>query len=117
MSKAKPILMLSAVLFVTLGGCFGPLMAARHSMDCCASMPCAPASQSRSCCTPSLSGAGNHLQQTARITAPEVAYAFLAMLPHVLSISSATTFWRTELGVHSYSPPGELYTIHHSLLI
>ncbi len=117
MRKAKPILLLWAVLFASVGGCVGPLMAAEHSMPCCKSMPCNPASHSRSCCTPGLSGAASHLQQTAKVKAPAVAYAVLALLPHLSTASATTIAPRLEVGLHCYSPPGELYTIHHSLLI
>jgi hypothetical protein len=67
---------------------------------------------------PGLSGGANHLQQTAEITAPTVAYAVLSTLPHLSATPAALAFvTRTELGIHCYSPPGELYTIHHSFLI
>jgi len=117
MSKAKPILMLLAVLFAGSGGCFGALMAGRHSMNCCASMPCAPANQLQSCCTAGLSGAASRLQQTDEVTAPTVAFAVLANLPHSSAAPGTVTAMHRELGIHCYSPPGELYTIHHSLLI
>ena len=118
MRKAKPILLLSAFLFATLGGCFGPLMAATHPMmDCCASMPCNNARPSQSCCTPELPGQASHIQQTAEVTAPTVSFAILATLPHPSSARVTTTAAHIEVGFHSYSPPGELYTIHHSLLI
>jgi len=116
MTKAKSILLLWALLFAALGGCFGPLMMAR-SMNCCASMPCSPASQSRECCAPGLSGAASHLQQAAKVTAPTVSYAVLAMLPHLSAAPAAVVATHLEIGLHCYSPPGELYTIHHSLLI
>jgi len=117
MRKAKPILLLSAFLFATLGGCFGPLMAATHTMDCCASMPCAPASQSGNCCTPELSGAARHIQETAEVTAPAVAFAQVATLPHSNAAPGAVGTAHIQFDVHYYSPPGELYTIHHCFLI
>jgi hypothetical protein len=117
MRKAKPILLLSAFLLASLGGCFGPLMAASHSMNCCASMPCNPAGQSRSCCSPEVPGLANHLQQTAEVTAPTVAYAVLAMLPRSIATPCAAEAAHIPFRVHGYSPPGELYTIHHSFLI
>jgi len=117
MRKAKPILLLCAFLFASMGGCFGPLMAATHSMDCCASMPCAPASQSRNCCTPELSGAARHVQQTAELSAPTVAFTIMATLPHSSAAPETVRAARAQLDVHCYSPPGELYTIHHSFLI
>ncbi|MEJ2007586.1 MAG: hypothetical protein P8Z30_05405 [Acidobacteriota bacterium] len=116
MTKAKSILLLWALLFASLGGCFGPLMMGR-SMNCCSSMPCSPASQSRSCCTPGLSGAASHLQQAAEVTSPTVSYAVMAMLPHFTAAPAAVVATRQEIAFHCYSPPGELYTIHHSLLI
>jgi hypothetical protein len=117
MKKAKPILLLVAFLFATLGGCFGPLMAATRSMDCCASMPCSPASPSRNCCTPQLSGAASHLQQATEVTAPAVAFALVATLPHSSAAPGVVRAEHSQFQVHCYSPPGELYTLHHSLLI
>jgi len=117
MSKVKPILLLWAVLFASLGGCFGPLMMGGHSMNCCASMPCNPVSQSRNCCTAKLPGAGSQLQPTDEVAAPTIAYAVLATLPHSSAAPSAMRAMRRELAIHCYSPPGELYTLHHSFLI
>jgi len=117
MRKAKPILLLWAVLLASLGGCFGPLMMGARSMDCCASMPCNPAGSAQNCCTARLPGAGNNLQQTAEVTAPTVAYAVLATLPHVSASPNARTAMHRELRLHCDSPPGELYTVHHSFLI
>lgn len=117
MRKAKPILLLCAFLFASMGGCFGPLMAATRSMDCCASMPCAPASQSRNCCTPELSGPARHIQQTAEVSAPAVAFTVMGKLPHSNMAPGTVRAAHVQLDVHCYSPPGELYTIHHSLLI
>lgn len=111
MTRTKPILLLVIFLFAGFGGCFGPLMVGQQPMDCCQSMPCSPASQSRSCCTAGLPGAASHLQQTTMITAPTVSYAVLPALPH--SVAAAPN----ELDLHCYSPPRELYTIHHSFLI
>jgi len=117
MRKAKPILLLLAFLFVSLGGCFGPLMAATRSMACCTSMPCTIPSQSRNCCAPELPGAASHVQQTAEVTAPTVAYTILATLPHSSVTLGTVRAAHVQFDVHSYSPPGELYTIHHSFLI
>jgi hypothetical protein len=117
MKKVKPILLLLALLFATTGGCFGPLMMGMHQMNCCESMPCAPASQSRSCCTPELPGSASHLQQTARVTAPIVAYAVTATLPHLVCLPGVLNIQLMQAGFHSYSPPGDLYTVHHSFLI
>ena len=117
MSKAKLILLLLAFLFASLGGCFGPLMAATHTMNCCASMPCSPASPSRSCCNPEVPGLATHLQQAAEVTAPTVAYAILATLPHSSVAPATVSAAHIQFGFHSYSPPGGLYTIHRSLLI
>lgn len=117
MRKAKPIVLLGAFFFATMGGCFGPLMAGHASMNCCTSMPCAPASQTQTCCTAGLPGPANQLQQTAEVTAPTVAYAIIATLPHASAIADATRATNVQYDVHGYSPPGELYTIHHSFLI
>ena len=117
MTKAKPILLVGALLFASLGGCFGPLMVGMRSMDCCAPMPCNPVSQSRSCCAPELPGAASHLQQTAEVAAPAVAYAVLATLPNSSAATGVVKVALSQFGFHSYSPPGELYTIHHSFLI
>ena len=117
MMKAKSILLTWALLFGVLGGCSGPMMMMGHSMDCCTSMPCSPARQSRGCCTPEVSGVANHLQQTVKVTAPPVTFAVLAMLHHLSAVRSAIVTPRLEIGLHCYSPPGELYTIHHSFLI
>ncbi|HET9177684.1 MAG TPA: hypothetical protein VFQ24_04920 [Terriglobia bacterium] len=117
MRKAKPIVLLGAFLFATMGGCFGPLMAGHASMNCCTSMPCAPASQLQTCCTTGVPGPANQLQQAAEVTAPAVAYAVVATLPHSSAIPGAIRAANVQYDVHCYSPPGELYTIHHSLLI
>ncbi|HKT12104.1 MAG TPA: hypothetical protein VJW77_09810 [Terriglobia bacterium] len=69
------------------------------------------------CCTSGLPGAASHLQQTAGVSAPTAAYTILARLPHSSSGSGAARAARIQLDVHCYSPPGELYTIHHSFLI
>lgn len=117
MRKAKPIVLLGAFLFASLGGCFGPLMAGRMSMNCCASMPCAPANQSQACCTPGLPGPANHLQQAAEVIAPSAVYAVVATLPHSAAMPGLARAAHVQLDVHGYSPPGELYTVHHSFLI
>jgi hypothetical protein len=117
MRKAKPTLLLGAFLFATLGGCFGPLMAGHASMNCCTSMPCAPASQAQTCCTTGLPGPASQLQQAAEVTAPAVAYAVVATLPHYSAIPGAIRAANVQCDVHFYSPPGELYTLHHSFLI
>src|SRR5512146_3572717 len=102
MRKAKPILLLGAFLFASMGGCFGPLMAATHSMDCCASMPCAPANQSRTCCSPELPGAASHLQQTAEVSAPTVAFTIMAMLPHSSVAPGTVRAAYVQFDVHCY---------------
>lgn len=117
MKKVKPILMLWALLFASLGGCYGPLMAAMRPMPCCASMPCAPANHSRKCCTPELSGVANHLQQTAQVTAPAVAFAVMALIPRLNAVPVPAITAHMPFGLHYYSPPGGLYTIHDSFLI
>jgi hypothetical protein len=117
MKKLKPILLLWAVLFASLGGCFGPLMAGTHSMDCCASMPCHSASQTRACCAPGLPGLANQLQQSTEVTAPTVVYAVLATLPLSSDAPGAVRAAHIPFSIHCNSPPGELYTIHHSFLI
>lgn len=116
MSKVKPILLLCAFLLATSGGCFGLLMA-RRSMSCCASMPCHPAAQSMSCCTANLPGAASYLQQTDKVTAPAVAHAVLAVLQQSTSAPADLAAARRDVGLLCYSPPGGLYTIHHSFLI
>ena len=117
MTKAKPILLLSAFLFATMGGCFGPLMAGMQSMKCCKSMPCSPSSQSQSCCVPELPGITNHLQQAAKVTAPAVAYAVLATLPYSNTTPGSISEAHTQFVIHCDSPPGDLFAIHHSFLI
>lgn len=118
MLKAKSTLLTFALLFAMSGGCSGPLVMMGLPMGCCgASMPCNPTRQSRSCCTPEVSGVANRLQQTVKVTAPKVSYSVLAMLPHLTTASSAIVVPRLEIGLHCYSPPGKLYTIHHSFLI
>ena len=86
-------------------------------MNCCTSMPCNPVNQSQGCCTAKLPGAGSQLQQAAEVTAPTVAFAVLATLPHSSAAPSTVTAMRREYALHCYSPPGELYTLHHSFLI
>src|SRR5690349_3420775 len=117
MRKAKPTLLLGAFLFATLGGCVGALMAGHASMNCCTSMPCAPASQAQTCCTTGLPGPASQLQQAAEVTAPAVTYALVATLPPYRAIPGAVTAANVPSDVHFYSPPGELSTHHHSLLI
>jgi hypothetical protein len=116
MRKAKPIVLLFALLFATLGGCLGPLMA-RQSMSCCSSMPCSPASRSMSCCSVNLPGAASYIQQSEKVTAPTFAYAVHAVLPRISSPSSELSATIRDVGFDYYSPPGGLYTIHHSFLI
>jgi hypothetical protein len=117
MKSVKPIVLLWALLFASLGGCFGPLMAGMRSMNCCESMPCHPMSQSHNCCTPELPGSANHLQQTASVTAPPVAFAVLATLPQLSEAPVGLAVTHRPSGMHCDSPPGDLYTIHHSFLI
>jgi|SRR5579884_3830332 hypothetical protein len=116
MSKAKPIVLLFAFLFATLGGCFGPLMA-RQSMACCSSMPCSPAPRSMSCCTVNLPGAASYVQQSEKVSAPTLAYAVLAVLPNLSAAPVELSAALHSVGFHCDSPPGGLYTIHHSFLI
>lgn len=117
MAKVKPILLLCALLFASVGGCFGPLMASQRPMKCCSSMPCGPASQAMSCCTATLPGAASHLQQTAEVTAPTVAYGPAALVPRTKASPVALAAMHRVLAPQCYSPPGDLCTIHHSFLI
>lgn len=110
-------MLVCAVLFASLGGCFGPLMAGTNSMDCCASMPCHSASQALACCTPELPGPANQFQQSTEVTAPTVVYAVLATLPHSSTSPGAMRAAHIPFSIHCYSPPVELYTVNHSFLI
>ncbi|HEX5412812.1 MAG TPA: hypothetical protein VFZ27_13260 [Terriglobia bacterium] len=112
-----PILLAGALLLATLGSCVGPLMAGHASMNCCASMPCAPANQVQTCCSAGLPGPASQLQQAAEVTAPSAAYAVVATLPHRIAVPGVTRAAHVQFDVHCCSPPGELYTIHHSFLI
>lgn len=116
MSRAKPILLLCAFLFAMSGGCFGLLMA-RRSMSCCSSMPCNPAAQSMTCCAANLPGAASYVQQTEKVTAPTFAYAVLPVLRHLCTAPVGPDVAYRDVGLHCYSPPGGLYTVHHSFLI
>lgn len=117
MKMVKPIVLLWALLLASLGGCFGPLMAGMRSMNCCESMPCHPISQPQNCCTPELPGPANHIQQTASLTAPTVAFAVLATLPQLSEAPAGWAVTLSKISTHCASPPGDLYTIHHSFLI
>lgn len=117
MKTVKPILLLSALLFATTGGCFGPLVMRMRQMNCCTSMPCAPVSQSRNCCAPELPGSASHLQQASKVTAPTVVYAVTTTVPPQACAPGVLSTAHIQAGFQSYSPPGDLYTVHHSFLI
>jgi hypothetical protein len=109
------VLALAALFALQFADCFSPVSADQQTMQCCGSMPCNPANQSRDCCKTMVSSPSPSVLPAEHIAlnVPVVAVVDNLTAPEVVVIAE---FSPSSFEAPQHSPP-ELYALHSSLLI
>lgn len=103
------------LLLLQFGDCMSAMALDQQSMQCCRSMPCAPANHSHGCCKNMVSAQTPNMLPAAHVSlhAPTVA---TVEYPSLLKVVRSTLAPPVMVEAQEHSPP-ELYTLHAALLI
>jgi len=111
-------MVIAAVLLLGSVDCFAAGPMDEQTMECCASMPCAPSNQSHDCCKSMVRVPAVYLVPPATTSAaPALVAVNDVPLLAVNCPAVLTQSFGEPLDASAHAPPRELYTIYHSLLI
>jgi hypothetical protein len=109
------VLAAGALLLLPFADCMSAMTQDQQSMQCCTSMPCAPAIHIQGCCKPVTSPQTQSIVITARASLHAPVFVDLGYA-QTFDIARSAPVPLEKVEARQQSPP-DLYTLHASLLI